>query len=118
MGSGRSGRTSPKAAGRDRGEKNIKSAATPPTANPIFNKRPQPHPFKTNFKIEYRGWSIVTEPGTEGQTVITESGEQYFIMGKNRIKITEHFPPSGKQLDELVTDLIIQKIKENSGKSA
>lgn len=60
----------------------------------------------------------MTEPGTEGQTVTTESGEQYFIMGKNRIKITEHFSPSGKPIEELVTDLIIQKIKEKSGKSA
>ena len=60
----------------------------------------------------------MTEPGTEGQTVTTESGEQYFIMGKNRIKITEHFPASGKPIDELITDLIVQKIKEKSGKSA
>lgn len=60
----------------------------------------------------------MTELGTEGQTVTSETGEQYFIMGKNRIKITEHFSPSGKPLDELVTDLIIQKIKENTGKSA
>ena len=60
----------------------------------------------------------MTEPGTEGQTVTTETGEQYFIMGKNRIKITEHFPASGKQIDELVTDLIVHKIKENPGKSA
>ena len=47
---------------------------------------------------------------TEGRTVI-ENGEQYFIMGKNRIKITEHFPADGKRLDELITDLITQKIK-------
>ena len=60
----------------------------------------------------------MTELGTEGQMVTSETGEQYFIMGKNRIKITEHFSPSGKPLDELVTDLIIQKIKENTGKSA
>lgn len=60
----------------------------------------------------------MTEPGTESQTVTTETGEQYFIMGKNRIKITEHFPASGKKIDELVTDLIVQKIKEKAGKSA
>ncbi len=58
----------------------------------------------------------MTEP--EGLTVTMETGEQYFIMGKNRIKITERFPASGKQIDELVTDLIIQKVKEKSGKSA
>ena len=52
---------------------------------------------------------------TQGKTVI-ENGEQYFIMGKNRIKITEHFPADGKQLDELITDLITQKIKEKAAK--
>ena len=51
---------------------------------------------------------------TQGKTVI-ENGEQYFIIGKNKIKITEHFPADGKQLDELITDLITQKIK---GKAA
>ena len=50
---------------------------------------------------------------TEGRTV-TENGEQYYIIGKNRIKITEHFPDNGKQLDELITDLIVQKIKEKA----
>ena len=50
---------------------------------------------------------------TEGRTVIKD-GEQYFIIGKNRIKITEHFPANGKQLDELITDLITQKIKEKA----
>lgn len=50
---------------------------------------------------------------TEGRTVI-EHGEQYFIIGKNRIKITEHFPDEGKPLDELISDLIAQKIKEKA----
>lgn len=59
-----------------------------------------------------------TPQSETGKVITRETGEQYFIMGKNRIKITEHFSPSGKQLDELVTDLIIQKIKEKSGKSA
>lgn len=50
---------------------------------------------------------------TQGQTII-EDGKQYYIIGKNRIKITEHFPTDGKQLDELITDLITQKIKEKA----
>lgn len=54
----------------------------------------------------------------DGLTVTTETGEQFFIMGKNRIKITEHFSTSGRQIDELVTDLIIHKIKEKAGKTA
>ncbi len=58
-----------------------------------------------------------TSPRAEGYTVIKD-GEQYFIMGKNRIKITEHFPPDGKPIEELVTALIENKIKENTGKGA
>ena len=54
----------------------------------------------------------------DGLTITTETGEQYFILGKNRIKITEHFPANGKQLDELIADLIVQKVKESAGKSA
>lgn len=54
----------------------------------------------------------------DGLTITTETGEQYYIIGKNRIKITEHFPASGKQLDELIADLIVYKIKEKVSKSA
>ena len=44
----------------------------------------------------------------EKHTILTtETGEQYFILGKNRIKITEHFPTDGKQLDELIADLVV-----------
>ncbi len=55
--------------------------------------------------------------GIQG-SIVTVDGQQYFVAGKTRIKITEHFPASGKQIDELVTDYIIQKMKEKSGKSA
>lgn len=48
----------------------------------------------------------------------TVNGEQYYIVGKNRIKITEHFSTNGKQIDELVTELIIHKVKEKARKSA
>ncbi len=47
----------------------------------------------------------------EQKTITTENGTQYFVMGKNRIKITEHFPGDGKPIEELITDLIIHKIK-------
>ena len=46
----------------------------------------------------------MTEPGIEGLTVTNETGEQYFIMGKNHIKITEHFSVDGKPLDELIAE--------------
>lgn len=54
----------------------------------------------------------------KNRTITTESGEQYFVTGKNRIKITEHFPAHGKQVDELIADLIAQKVKGKVGESA
>ena len=60
----------------------------------------------------------MADPTLDGLTVTTETGEQFFIMGKNRIRITEHFPTDGKQLDALIADLVSQKTKENAGKSA
>jgi len=53
----------------------------------------------------------------KSEIVTTESGEQYFIMGKNRIKITEHFPANGKPIEELITDLITNKMKEKAAKT-
>ena len=54
--------------------------------------------------------------GETGKVITTETGEQYYILGKNRIKITEHFPYKGKPIDELITDLITQKIKRKAAK--
>lgn len=54
----------------------------------------------------------------KGRTITDENGVQYFVLGKNKIKITEHFNQGGKTLDELLTDLIVCKIKNNADKSA
>lgn len=53
-----------------------------------------------------------------GEIVTGSDGKQYYVIGKDRIRITEHFPASGKPLDELIADLIIQKIKEKATKTA
>lgn len=50
--------------------------------------------------------------GLTGKTITAPSGEQYYIYGKSRIKINEHFAPEGKQIDELLTGLVQAKIKE------
>lgn len=50
--------------------------------------------------------------GATGRTITAANGEQYYIFGNTRIKITEHFPASGKPIEELITDLITHKIKE------
>lgn len=55
----------------------------------------------------------MNRPAPEGGTgkTIIENGEQYFIYNNVRVKITEHFPATGKPIDELITDLITHKIK-------
>ena len=50
--------------------------------------------------------------GVRGQT-IEEDGQAYFVIGDLKIKITEHFPDTGKQIQELVTELITHKTREN-----
>lgn len=50
--------------------------------------------------------------GPTGKTITVPSGEQFYIYGKTRIRITEHFSPSGKKIDELLTGLVQAKIKE------
>lgn len=51
--------------------------------------------------------------GAKGQT-IEENGIEYFIYNNVRIKVTEHFPDNGKQISELITELIQHKIKEKT----
>ena len=50
--------------------------------------------------------------GPTGKTITAPNGEQYYIHGKTRIKINEHFPPSGKEIDELLTGLVQNKMRE------
>lgn len=72
------------------------------------------------MKCIFQKSEVIQMPDSDlqGRTVTDENGVQYFVLGKNRIKITEHFNPNGKALDELMTDLVIHKIKENAHKSA
>ena len=59
-----------------------------------------------------------TGPNAPTGKTVEINGEQYYIIGRNRIKITEHFPVDGKPIEELVTGLIINKIRENARKTA
>ena len=52
-----------------------------------------------------------TPAGARGQT-IEENGQEYFVMNNLKIKITEHFPTKGKQIDELITELITHTVRE------
>ena len=41
-----------------------------------------------------------------GKTVTDESGTQYFVVGKYKIKVSEHFPEQGKSIDNLLEDAV------------
>ena len=41
-----------------------------------------------------------------GTLLIAADGTQYFVMGKVRIKVSEHFAQDGKPLDSLLEDVI------------
>ena len=41
-----------------------------------------------------------------GKTVMEESGTQYFVVGKYKIKVSEHFPERGKTFDNLLEDAV------------
>ena len=41
-----------------------------------------------------------------GRYRYSKDGQLYFVHGKNRIKVTEHFPSTGKPMNLLLEDLI------------
>lgn len=49
-------------------------------------------------------------------TTIETGGGTYFELGKTRIKVTEHFAPTGKPLPVLLEDLI-RYVSEHSDTS-
>ena len=55
----------------------------------------------------------------ENGTTITDSdGKQYYVYGKNRIEIVEHFSDNGPTLENALSNLIQQIIRENARKIA
>ncbi|MBS5082941.1 MAG: hypothetical protein E7B11_08850 [Clostridiales bacterium] len=49
----------------------------------------------------------------QGQLLQTENGTQYFICGKSRIKVSEHFATEGRPLGELIADVIQHSANKN-----
>mgnify|MGYP000193873021 CR=1 FL=1 len=45
----------------------------------------------------------------QGHTIMGPDGQQYFQIGKNCIKITEHFALNGKQINQLFEEFILSK---------
>lgn len=52
-------------------------------------------------------------PAIRGQLLQTENGTQYFICGKSRIKVSEHFAAEGLPLGELIADVIRHSADKN-----
>lgn len=52
-------------------------------------------------------------PAIQGQLLQTENGTQYFICGKSRIKVSEHFATEGRPLGELIADVIRHSADKN-----
>ncbi len=48
------------------------------------------------------------------KSTIIENGVQYFVYGKNRIKITEHFATEGKSFGDMMVDVILHVSKNKS----
>ena len=44
---------------------------------------------------------------------VEEDGQEYFYIGKTRIKITEHFPEKGKTMGELIEELILYAARQD-----
>ena len=48
-----------------------------------------------------------------GRYRYSKDGQLYFIHGKTRIKVTEHFPANGKSLNALLEDVIQFSAKQD-----
>ncbi len=46
-----------------------------------------------------------------------KNGQLYFVHGKNRIKVTEHFSSTGKRMDLLLEDLIQFSAQQRKGEN-
>ena len=52
-----------------------------------------------------------------GRYRCSKDGQLYFIHGKTRIKVTEHFPADGKPLHTLLEDVIQFSAKQEDEKN-
>lgn len=50
----------------------------------------------------------------KGQLLRKENGTQYFICGKSRIKVSEHFATEGRPFSELIADVIRHSADRNA----
>ena len=53
-----------------------------------------------------KGWKRESEPVPEPYYGTEPDGEMFFYVGNSRIKVSEHFAKDGKQLEDLLEDVI------------
>lgn len=80
-----------------KGKTSGKKAETNRRAPPHAITAPQGRTFDNRKKVG-RSVSGSVPQNTTGEVITAATGEQYYIIGKNKIKITEHFPPMGNSL--------------------
>ena len=52
------------------------------------------------------GGTPLTVTHSDSELVTAENGTQYFVCGKNRIKISEHFAAGGRPIGDLIVDVV------------
>ena len=52
------------------------------------------------------GGTPLTVTHSDSELVTAENGTQYFVCGKNRVKVSEHFKDGGHPLDDLIIDAV------------
>ena len=64
-------------------------------------------PMKTKHSLADQIFGI-------GKYTYSDDGQLYFIHGKTRIKVKEHFSGTGKTIDTLISDLILFSSKQEN----
>lgn len=53
------------------------------------------------------------KPTMKGEIIINEDGSKYFIYGKTRLHITEHFKEKGKTFREILDEIMLQRVRSS-----
>ncbi len=91
---------------------------------PAHNKHDPPTQRPVWAIFSSKGAELITKPNrslTEqifgiGRYTYSKDGQLYFIHGNSRIKVTEHFPSTGKSINLLMEDLIQFAAKQQESK--
>ncbi len=57
--------------------------------------------------------TVSNSTGNKAAYSVDRNGQQYYCIGDTRIKITEHFPRTGKTMVELMGDMILSAARQD-----